>query len=89
MAMIFILFIEAIDEIRHLMDSSTQFYAFDLKIDKNRTYTTTGNINLDILLMASSAKPLPSAFQCLDFADKLLYIYTSGTTGLPKAVYPC
>ena len=76
---------EAIEGVRHLVNHSIQFYAFDFGID-NRGAIPIGNINFDILLSTSPSNSVPVS-RGLDFADKMLYIYTSGTTGLPKAVY--
>lgn len=67
------------------MDPATKLYAFDLRFD-NGSSIPIGTINFDILLSASSVKPVPVS-QGLNFADKMLYMYTSGTSGLPKAVY--
>ena len=67
-------------------DEQSAFPSFSSGPPGIRKVTVPFTVDLNDVLMSSSASPVPTDIQdSIRFKDKLLYIYTSGTTGLPKA----
>lgn len=67
-------------------DDESVFPSFSSGPPEIRKVAVPFTVDLNDVLMSSSASPVPTDIQdSICFKDKLLYIYTSGTTGLPKA----
>ena len=67
-------------------DDESVFPSFSSGPPEIRKASVPFTVDLNDVLMSSSASPVPANVQdSICFKDKLLYIYTSGTTGLPKA----